>query len=176
MDHTGTLTDLLMVFDTLEFPSRPHPSLNWHVSVLAARVVLPLSVAFLARWVTCHLQDWHMIARGVLPMRNPPPPRSPGGHPRSRTWSAPSSETPPWHISCVLTQTLSWCSPPLPKFTLYISEFHDPWTLWQFGTMCCCGTIRSSTLCLGKGTSVSEYALVFAGCVRGRVLQGHRLR
>ena len=81
VDHTRTLTDLLMVLDTLEFPARPRPSLNPHMPVLTAGVVLPLSVAFLARWVTCHLQAWRMIAGGVLSMRRHPPPCLPVGTP-----------------------------------------------------------------------------------------------
>ena len=64
VDPTCDLYGLLLVLDMLEFPTRPHPSLNAHVSVLTSRVVLPLSVAFLARRVTCHLQDWRMVAGG----------------------------------------------------------------------------------------------------------------
>ena len=66
------LTGLLLVLDTLEYPTRPLPTLNPHV--LSRRTVLPLCVAFLARWVTCHLQAWHMTACGLLPMGIPPPP------------------------------------------------------------------------------------------------------
>ena len=73
-DHSRTLVDPLLVLDTLEWPTRPTPSLNPHVHVLAAKKVLPLSVAFLARWTTCHLQSWRMVAGGLLPMRMPPPP------------------------------------------------------------------------------------------------------
>ena len=76
MDQTRDLTDLLMVLDTIEYPTRPHPSLNPHVSVSNPRFILPLSVAFLTRWVTCHLQAWHMVSGGRLPMRMPPPPSS----------------------------------------------------------------------------------------------------
>ena len=54
VDPTRDLYALLLVLDTLAFPTRPHPSFNPHVFVLTTRVVLPLSVAFLARWVTCH--------------------------------------------------------------------------------------------------------------------------
>ena len=82
IDPTRDLFGLLLVLDALEFPTRPHPSLNPHVSVLTSWVVLPLSVAFLASWVTCHLQDWRMVAGGELPMRMPPPP-PPGGPSRS---------------------------------------------------------------------------------------------
>ena len=71
-----SLTDLLMVLDTLEWPTRPSSTLNPHVSELYAHV-LPLSVAFLARWTTCHLQHWRMLAGGRLPMRIPPPPSAP---------------------------------------------------------------------------------------------------
>ena len=49
VDPTRNLFGLLLVLDTLEFPTRLHPSLNPHVLVLISRVVLPLSVAFLAR-------------------------------------------------------------------------------------------------------------------------------
>ena len=72
-DGSPSLTDLLMVLDTLEWPTRPSSTLNPHVSELCAHV-LPLSVAFLARWTTCHLQHWRMLAGGQLPMRMPPPP------------------------------------------------------------------------------------------------------
>ena len=84
-DHSRTLVDLLLVLDTLEWPTRPTPSLNPHVHILTAESVLPLSVAFLARWTTCHLQGWRMVAGGLLPIRMPPPPPPPvdlchGGH------------------------------------------------------------------------------------------------
>ena len=36
------LTDLLMVLDTLEWPTRPHPALNPHVAVQHLQTVLPL--------------------------------------------------------------------------------------------------------------------------------------
>ena len=36
---TRDLFSLLLVLDTLEFPTRPHPSLNPHVSVLTSRVM-----------------------------------------------------------------------------------------------------------------------------------------
>ena len=62
-DGSPSLTDLLMVLDTLEWPTRPSSTLNPHVSELRAHV-LPLSVAFLARWTTCHLQHWRMLAGG----------------------------------------------------------------------------------------------------------------
>ena len=81
-DHSRTLVDLLLVLDTLEWPTRPTPSLNPHVHVLTAKKVLPLSVAFLARWTTCHLQGWRMVAGGLLPMRMPPPPPPPVGPPK----------------------------------------------------------------------------------------------
>ena len=73
VDGSPSLTDLLMVLDTLEWPTRPSSTLNPHVSELCAHV-LPLSVVFLARWNTCHLQHWRMQAGGRLPMRMPPPP------------------------------------------------------------------------------------------------------
>ena len=76
-DHSRTLVDLLLVPDTLEWPARPTPSLNPHIHVLTAEKVLPLSVAFLARWTTCHLQGWRMVTGGLLPMRMPPPPPPP---------------------------------------------------------------------------------------------------
>ena len=72
-DGSPSLTDLLMVLDTLEWPTRPSSTLNPHVAELRTHV-LPLSVAFLARWTTCHLQHWRMVAGGRLPMRMPPPP------------------------------------------------------------------------------------------------------
>ena len=74
MNPARPLADLLMVPDTLEWPTRPHPALNPHV--LHPRAVLPLSVAFLVRWTACHLQSWRMNAGGRLPMRLPPPPTS----------------------------------------------------------------------------------------------------
>ena len=73
-DTTPSLTDLLMVLDTLEWPTRPGSALNPHVSEHCPHVVLPLSVAFLARWTTCHLQRWRMLVGGRLPLRMPPPP------------------------------------------------------------------------------------------------------
>ena len=79
VDTARDLTGLLLVLGTFEYPTRPHPSLNPHVSVLSRRAILPLSVAFLARWVRCHLQAWHRIAGGLLPMgmpRPPPPPKA----------------------------------------------------------------------------------------------------
>ena len=72
-DGSPSLTDLLMVLDTLEWPTRPSSTLNPHVAELRTHV-LPLSVAFLARWTTCHLQHWRMVAGSRLPMRMPPPP------------------------------------------------------------------------------------------------------
>ena len=66
-DGSPLLTDLLMVLDTLEWPTRPSSTLNPHLSDLCAHV-LPLSVAFLARWTTCHLQHWRMLAGGRLLM------------------------------------------------------------------------------------------------------------
>ena len=68
-DPTPSLTDLLMVLDTLEWPTRPSPALNPHVSKHCPQGLLPLSVAFLARWTTCHLQSWRMLA----PSQGPPP-------------------------------------------------------------------------------------------------------
>ena len=76
VDRMCDLTSLLMVFDTIEFSTRPHPSLNPHVSVSNPRIVLPLSVALLARWVPCHLQAWQMVSGGKLPISMPPPPSS----------------------------------------------------------------------------------------------------
>ena len=73
-DATPSLTDLLMVLDTLEWPTRPSLTLNPHVSEHRTHVVLPLLVAFLARWTMCHLQHWRMLAGGRLPLRMPPPP------------------------------------------------------------------------------------------------------
>ena len=79
VDQTRDLTDLLMVLDTIEYPTRPHPSLNPHVSLSNPRIVPPLSVAFLAHWVTRHLQAWLMVSGGRLPvcMPRPPPPIGP---------------------------------------------------------------------------------------------------
>ena len=74
VNPTQPLADLLMILDKLEWPTRPHPALNPHIEVLHPRAVLPLSVAFLARWIVCHLQSWRMIRGGRLPMRMPPPP------------------------------------------------------------------------------------------------------
>ena len=71
------LTGLLLVLDTLEYPTRPHPALNPHVSVMSHRTILTLSMAFLGRWVTYHLQA--LITGGLVSMsiRPPPPPKGP---------------------------------------------------------------------------------------------------
>ena len=55
VDTTRDLTGLLLVLDTLEYPTRRHPALNPRVPLLSRHTILPLSVAFLARWVTSHL-------------------------------------------------------------------------------------------------------------------------
>ena len=82
-DPSPSLTDLLMVLDKLEWPTRPSSDLSPHVSVQCPQVVLPLSVVFLTRWTTCHVQSWRMLARGRLPLRMPPPPPPPrAGPPR----------------------------------------------------------------------------------------------
>ena len=71
VDPTRTLTDLLLVLDTLEYPTRPHVTINRHVSVQHTCSVRPLLVAFLACRTTCHLQSWRMVVRGRLPLRTP---------------------------------------------------------------------------------------------------------
>ena len=82
-DSSPSLTDLLMVLDTLEWPTRPSSTLNPHVSELCAHV-LPLSVAFLARWTTPRAtystgECW----RGVDYLcESPPPPPLHGGPPQ----------------------------------------------------------------------------------------------
>ena len=60
------LANLLMILDTLEWPTRPHPTLNSHVEITRPQSVLPLSVALFAQWMVCHLQIWRMLAGGCL--------------------------------------------------------------------------------------------------------------